>query len=64
MTIYSKLNQSQNLSVPNNTVDTLSLSKCKTTNKKDDLAELFSDEEEKRKNANLILENLKPIKDK
>ncbi|KAK9707885.1 C-terminal region of band 7 [Popillia japonica] len=64
MTIYSKLTQTQSLPISNSTMEPISLTKCKSPSRKDDLAELFSDEEEKRKNANLILENLKPIKDK
>ncbi|KAI4467709.1 hypothetical protein MML48_2g00018990 [Holotrichia oblita] len=64
MTIYSKLTQTQNLPLTNSTMEPISLPKCKSPSRKDDLAELFSDEEERRKNANLILENLKPIKDK
>lgn len=64
MTIYSKLAQAQNLPVTNSTMESIPLSKCKTPTRTDNLAELFSDEEERRKNANLILENLKPIKDK
>ncbi|KRT79295.1 hypothetical protein AMK59_7532, partial [Oryctes borbonicus] len=49
MTIYNKLAHSSA------TVDTLQIPKCKSPSKKNDLAELFSDEEERRKNADLIL---------
>lgn len=64
MSIYSKLTQSQTLPATNNTCETVSVPKVKQQNRKDEFAELFSDEEERRKNADLIVENLKSIKDK
>ncbi|GJQ80238.1 hypothetical protein Trydic_g23811 [Trypoxylus dichotomus] len=62
MSIYNKLTHSNTTFNYQN--DTVQLPRPKSPSRKDDLAELFSDEEERKKNANLILENLKPIKDK